>query len=63
MKEVERYMAKNNKPVKTNKEEISSSYVSPTDKWWGKAFIWLIIVGMVGLVFVSLILVIIDAIG
>ena len=31
-------------------------YVNPTETWWGKAVVWIIIFGMVGLIILSFVL-------
>ncbi len=50
-------MAKNvTKPVKDEKKK---HYVNPTETWWGKAVVWIIVFGMVGLIILSFILVLI----
>lgn len=38
----------NQKQVKKTKKVVTEdkSYESPSEKWWGKAFIWAIIIGM-----------------
>jgi hypothetical protein len=50
-------MAKKETVVKNNKEVVSKKhFVNPTDTWWGKAVVWFIIFGMVGLVILGFIL-------
>ncbi|MBU1142146.1 MAG: hypothetical protein KKH92_00715 [Firmicutes bacterium] len=47
-------MAKNEtKPVKVEKKK---HYINPTETWWGKAVVWIIVFGMVGLIILSFIL-------
>ncbi len=43
--------------VKTPKQvEPKKHYVDPTQTWWGKAVVWIIVFGMVGLVILSFVL-------
>ncbi len=53
------------KPAKTTKakydsvkkfEPIKKPYKNPTETWWGKLIVWIIIFGMVGLVILSFVL-------
>lgn len=47
--------------VNTKKQpEPKKHYVDPTKTWWGKAVVWMIIVGMVGLVILGLVVAIIE---
>jgi len=50
-------MAKN--AVTTKKVQEKKHFTTPTDTWWGKALVWIIFFGMVGLVIVSFIFTII----
>ena len=36
--------------------EGKKHYTNPTDTWWGKAIVWIIIFGMVGLIVLSFVL-------
>ncbi|WP_157868349.1 hypothetical protein [Acholeplasma palmae] len=58
-------MAKSKKPtVSKNKENQVEEkvYKSPTETWWGKTIIWLLIIGTIALIFVSAIIALINAI-
>ena len=43
------------KAKKNTKELEKKHYVDPTKTWWGKAVVWIIVFGMVGLVALTLI--------
>ncbi len=43
-------------PAKVDKKK---HFTTPTDTWWGKALVWIIFFGMVGLVIMSFIFTII----
>jgi hypothetical protein len=50
-------MAKKETVVQNKKEVVSKKhFVNPTDTWWGKAVVWFIIFGMVGLVILGFVL-------
>jgi hypothetical protein len=38
---------KANTKVKNTKVDETKPYVSPTETWWGKAIIWILVIGMV----------------
>jgi hypothetical protein len=43
--------------VKTPKNvEPKKHYVDPTQTWWGKTVVWIIVFGMIGLVVLSFVL-------
>lgn len=50
-------MAKKKQPAKkTNKVKVQEKgYTDPTKSWWGKAIVWIIIFGMVGLILFTVI--------
>jgi hypothetical protein len=41
---------------KPSSEVVKKPYKNPTETWWGKLIVWIIIFGMVGLVILSFIL-------
>ncbi len=43
---------KNGKVESTEKKH----FVNPTETWWGKALVWIIIFGMVGLIILTFVL-------
>jgi hypothetical protein len=45
-----------NKEKTPVKVETKKHYVNPTETWWGKAVVWVIIFGMVGLIILTFIL-------
>ena len=42
------------KKEKQTKAVEKKGYVNPTETWWGKAIVWIIVFGMVGLVILTL---------
>jgi hypothetical protein len=44
-------------PVKVEKKK---HFTTPTDTWWGKLIVWVIVFGMVGLILLSFILAIVS---
>ena len=44
------------KAKKNTKELEKKHYVDPTQTWWGKAVVWIIVFGMIGLVVLSFVL-------
>jgi hypothetical protein len=53
------------KTVKKNQKKSATDdkkpFVHPAETWWGKAVVWFIIFGMVGLVLLSFILALINS--
>lgn len=45
---------------KDNKQTKEQSFKNPTETLWGKIIVWFLIIGTIGLVFVSLIMAIIQ---
>ena len=41
------------KVKKTKTVEPKKHYVDPTQTWWGKTVVWIIVFGMVGLIILS----------
>lgn len=48
-------MAKKKKTTK-KQEVVEKGYTNPTNSWWGKAIVWIIIFGMVGLIILTLVI-------
>ena len=42
------------KAKKRTKELENKHYVDPTKTWWGKAIVWIIVFGMVGIIVLTL---------
>lgn len=51
--------ASNKSALKTNHPD-QKHYTPPTETWWGKLIVWVILFGMVGLVVLALVLAIVN---
>ena len=49
-----------NKVVPKKKNDNKKHFTTPTETWWGKTLVWIILFGMVGLVIISFIVAIIN---
>jgi hypothetical protein len=45
-----------NKEKNVVKNDQKKHYVNPTETWWGKAIVWIIVFGMVGLIILTFVL-------
>ncbi len=52
-------VVKKPKPIKAELED-KKHFVNPTETWWGKALVWIIIFGMVGLIILTFVLAILQ---
>jgi len=46
---------------KKNEPAKKKHFKTPTETWWGKAVVWIIFFGMVGVLFLTLILAIVNS--
>ena len=51
-------MAKNE--TNQTSKPVKNHYHNPTEKWWGKVVVWLLLVGMVGAIIIGFIVAIIS---